>query len=144
MNENERKKDKRGIIFGVVVAFMVIAGLSVYLLAGIPPEPSEITLSLIVVVVVVLAFMVIRDKFKSYKAGLPAKDEMTTKIMHKAGYYAWMFAIYAALISRFIGEEVAEKTGSYELIGTYMTIAVILGSALFFFVMYFYFSRKGV
>ncbi len=141
--EKGRKEDLNKIIIGIAVAVMVILGLAVYLMSGIPPTFDEIMLSVVVMVVVVLAFVVIVKRFRAYKSGLPAEDEMSKKIFQKAGYYAWLFAIYAALISRFIGEEVAERTGDWSLVGTYMTVAVILGSALFFFVTYFYFSRKG-
>ncbi len=143
MKSKGRSEDRLKIISGVALAVMVIAGLVVYLMMGVPPDLSEITLSLTVVIVVVLAFVVINKRFKAYKAGLPAEDEMSKKIFQKAGYYSWFFAIYAALISRFIGEEVAERTGDWSIVGTYMTVAVILGSALFFFVLYFWFSRKG-
>ncbi len=143
MKDKGSKEDINRIIIGIAVAVMVLLGMAVYLMSGIPPTFDEIMLSVIVTVVVVLAFVVIIKRFKSYKAGLPAEDEMSKKIFQKAGYYAWLFAIYAALISRFMGEEVAERTGDWSLVGTYMTVAVILGSALFFFVTYFYFSRKG-
>ena len=143
MKEKGRKEDLNRIVIGVSVAVLVILGMAVYLVSGIPPTMDEIMLTLILLVVVALAFMVIIKKYRSYKSGLPAEDEMSKKNFQKAGYYAWMFAIYAALVSRFIGEEVAERTGDWSIVGTYMTLAVILGSALFFFVTYLYLSRKG-
>jgi|GEM_PF-3261455 len=138
------KKDLNRIIMSVAVAAMVILGMAVYLVSGMPPTFDEIMLSLIVVVVVGLAFVVIIKKYRSYKSGLPAEDEMSRKTFQKAGYYSWLFAIYAALISRFLAEEVAERTGDWSIVGSYMTIGVILGSALFFFITYFYLGRKGV
>ena len=143
MKAKGRKEDLNRIIIGVAVAVMVILGMAAYFMSGIPPTFDEITLNLVLVVVVALAFVVIIKRYKSYKSGMPAEDEMSRKTFQKAGYYAWFFAIYAALVSRFLSEEVAERTGDWSIVGSYMTIAVILGSALFFFVMYFWFSRKG-
>ncbi len=143
MKGKERKEDRNRIMMGFLAIVMVLLGIAVYFMSGIPPTADEIILNAVVVVVVVLAFILIRNRFRSYKAGLPAEDEMSKKHMQKAGYYSWLFAIYAALVSRYAGEVVAERTGDWSLVGTYMTIGVVLGSALFFFVMYFWFRRRG-
>ena len=138
-----RKEDRNKIVTGLAAVVMVVMGIGVYFSSGGPPTLHEMMLTLVVLVVVALALVMFWKRFRAYKTGLPAEDEMSRKIFQKAGYYSWMFAIYAALFSRFAGEAVAERTGDWSIVGTYMTVAVILGSALFFFVMYFWFSRKG-
>ena len=141
-----RSSDRNKIVLGTVTAVFVIVSLGAYLFsvmsAGIV-QSGEIMMGFIAVVIVVTALLVTREKFKSYKAGLPAEDEMSKKCMQKAGYYAWLVSIYALLGSRMLGEDVAEASGDWSLVGTYMMLGGIVVPALFFFAAYFWFSRKG-
>ena len=137
-----RHKDRNTIVLGIATAALVIVTLAAYFLFS-GGQSGEITLVIIALVIVVMALFVFREKFRSYKSGLPASDEMSKRTMQKAGYYAWLVSIYALLASRMLGEEAAEAAGDASLVGSYMMIGGIVIPALAFFAMYFWFGRRG-
>ena len=136
-------KDKVSLAIGLVVVAAVIVTLGVYMLAVPEINVGTLMTPLIVIVLVALAFWVLRDRAKSIKQGLPAQDEMSRKIWHKSGYYAWLVTIYICLGLSWANEILMEDFGFGGLIARHMAFAILALSALTFFILYFWFSRKG-
>lgn len=136
------KTDKMGIILGMGISAAVIVTLGLYI------SMAEINFavmfeSFIVIMLVVFATFVVIGKAKSVKRGLPASDELTKKVMHKAGYYTFLCTIYLALGTGFYNSLFLEDAGLQELEVGQVTGIIIIGSALLFFLFYFWFNRKG-
>jgi len=132
-------KDKKGIIVGIVVAVAVLLTLFFYLRGAGEIELNEIVLVGIVLILVVLAMYMVWDRLRNVQKGLPAKDERLININYKAGYYAFMAAIWSAVFSPLI----ADIFLGHELKGGDVTAIVILISGFVFVVSYLYLARKG-
>ena len=132
-------KDKIGIVMGIGIAVLVLATLSVYIISAGNIELSEITLVGIVVILVASASFILWDRLKNIRKGLPAKDERLIQINYKAGYYAFIAAIWSAVFCPLFIEILFE----YELPGSRVTAVVVLVSGFVFVASYLYLSIKG-
>ena len=132
-------KDKIGIVLGVLIAAMVLVTLSLYVLNAGNVELKEISLIGIVLVVVVLAIYVLWDRIKNVRKGLPAKDERLILTNYKAGFYAFIAAIWSAVF----GPLFFEILFDYELPGSRVTAVVVLVSGFVFVASYLYMYWKG-
>ena len=97
-------KDKKGIVVGIVVTVAVLLTMFFYLRGAGDIELNEIILVGIVLLLVVLAMYIVWDRLKNVQKGLPAKDERLININYKAGYYAFIAAIWSAIFSPLIVE----------------------------------------
>jgi hypothetical protein len=131
-------KDKIGIVLGIGIA-AVLATLSLYVLNAGNIELKEISLIGIVLILVVFAIYVLWDRIKNVKKGLPVKDERLILTNYKAGYYAFIAAIWSAVF----GPLVIEILFDYELPGHLVTAVVVLVSGFVFVASYLYLARKG-
>jgi len=66
--------------------------------------------------------------WNSMKTGQPEKDEMTVKLNHKAGYYAWIVTIYIALAVGWVADDVPG------IAPRHASTAVLLLSAIAYFI----------
>jgi hypothetical protein len=127
--------DKMGVILGVIITLTVMATALVWVSAA-GFDPGSIIGSGIIIIISVLAAFVIIGKARSVKRGLPAQDELSKKTMYKAGYYAWIATIYLSLAASYFSDE-------FGIIGRHVGYIILMGSALLFFVFYFWIGRKG-
>ncbi len=132
-------KDKIGIVMGIVIAALVLATLSIYIISAGNIELSEITLVGIVVILVASASFILWDRLKNIRKGLPAKDERLIQINYKAGYYGFIAAIWSAVF----GPLFIEILFDYELPGSRVSAVVVLVSGFVFVASYLYLSIKG-
>jgi hypothetical protein len=136
------RKDTTMVVVGFIVVALVLATLVLYVtnMGGI--NLSEYSTILVLIVLVIGATWVLVDRMRSMKAGLPAKDEMTVKLSHKAGYYAYLASIYIALAFMWYSNSL-EESGGVGLDGGQTGGGIILLSAIVFMGSYFYLSHKG-
>ena len=132
-------KDKIGVVVGIGIAAMVLATLSLYVISAGNIELNEITLIGIVLILVTSAMYILWDRIKNVKKGLPAKDERLILTNYKAGYYAFIAAMWSAVF----GPLFFEILFDYELPGSRVTAVVVLVSGFVFVTSYLYLSRKG-
>jgi len=132
-------KDKIGIVLGIGIAAMVLVTLTLYIISAGNFELNEIIPIGIVLIVVALAIYVLWDRIKNVKKGLPAQDERLKLTNYKAGFYAFIAAIWSAVF----GPLVIEILFDYELPGSRVTAVVVLVSGFVFIASYLYLSRKG-
>ncbi len=136
------QKDRTGIVAGFIVAALVLATLVLYVTKMGSINLSESLSVLIIIVLVVGAAWILVDRMRNVRAGLPAKDEMTVKLSHKAGYYAYLASIYIALAFMWYSNSL-EESGGVGLDAGQVGGATILLSAIVFMGSYFYLSHKG-
>ncbi len=134
--------DKFKVFLGLMIAAAVIATTLLWLANA---EFNLISLASfgIITVIVGLAAWILWRRATSIKSGLPAEDELSKKIMHKAGYYAFLASIYIVLFVGIFEDLIAKLFGLSALEVHHATGTIILLSAISFMVAYFYLSRKG-
>ncbi len=132
-------KDKIGILIGIGIAAAVLVTLSFFVLNAGNLELNEISLIGIVLILVVFAIYILWDRIKNIKKGLPAKDERLILTNYKAGYYAFIAAIWSAVF----GPLFFEILFDYELPGSRVTAVVVLVSGFVFAASYLYMYWKG-
>jgi len=132
-----KTKGKMGTIMDVLISLAVIITMGIYISVARFDIGSMSTI-FILLILVGLATFVVTGRAKSIKRGLPAQDEMSKRMMQKAGYYTWLVTIYLALGIPYVSEMIG-----IEVIGRHVSAIIISGSALLFFGFYFWFSRRG-
>jgi len=132
-------KDIKGIVLSILVVAAVLLTLFFYLTGAGQIELNEIILVGIVLILVGLAMYIVWDRFKNVQKGLPAKDERLININYKAGYYAFIAAIFSPFVAQFI----ADITLEHELDGGDIQAIVILVSGFVFVASYLYMAWKG-
>ena len=132
-------KGKKEIIVATVLVAMVLLTLFFYLMGTGEIEFNQILLVGIVVILVGLAMYIVWDRLKNVQKGLPAKDERLININYKAGYYAFIAAIWSAVFTPLF----FDVSSGYELKGGDVTAIVVLVSGFVFVVSYLYLYRKG-
>ncbi|MFH1402671.1 MAG: hypothetical protein ABIH11_00195 [Candidatus Altiarchaeota archaeon] len=111
-----------------LLTLSVTAAMGIYLKNAWPLEAGEIACMGIATMIVLAGLAGLAGMWNSMKTGQPLKDEMTTKITYKAGYYSWIATIYIALAVGWVIDDIpgmAPRHGS---------TAVLLLSALTFFI----------
>jgi hypothetical protein len=132
-------KDKKEAVAGILVAVAVLTTLSFYLMSAGDIGINEILLVAIVLILVILSMHIVWDRIKNIQKGLPAKDERLININYKAGYYAFIAAIWSTIF----GPLLADILLGYELKGGDVTAIVILVSGFVFILSYLYLARRG-
>ena len=132
-------KGKKEIIVSTLVVAGVLLTLFFYLFGTGEINFDQILLVVIVVILVSLAMYVVLDRIRNIQKGLPAKDERLTNINYKAGYYAFIAAIWSAVFTPLF----FEVSSRYELKGGDVTAIVVLVSGFVFVISYLYLAWKG-
>ena len=123
-----------GLGIGIILA---VIGTMFFYASGASLNGFNISESMLitgVIIVVVGASWHLVDRFRNFRAGLPIKDEMSKRLEHKAGYYAFLTSIYIALGLTFFVEG---------LTTSHLAGAIILLSSITFMGLNIYYNRKG-
>jgi len=132
-------KDKIEIVAGILIAVAVLTTLYFYLTSVGHIGSGEISVAVIALILVVFAIYVLWDRLKNVQRGLPSKDERLININHKAGYYAFIAAIWSAVGVPMLSDFLFH----YELEGSRVGSAVVIISGFVFAISYLYMERKG-
>ena len=132
-------KDKLGIIIGAGITILVIFTLYIYLIAKESVELFDMISIPIIIILLLSSTYIIWDRVKNVKKGLPVADERLKIVGYKAGYYAFIAAIWSALGSNMLSIFLYDQ----DLRGGLVVAAVVLVSGIVFMLSYLYFSRKG-
>lgn len=136
-------KDKIGVVIGAGVAALVIVGVFFYLLRADSLEFSNILMVIIPIILAIGAIVLLWDKIKSVRAGLPSADERAKKLHWKAGAYTYYATIWIAVGTMWYNIIFADNLGFPELTAGQVVAVIVLLSAVLWFVFQFYFMRKG-
>ena len=119
-------KIKTSLVLILTLAVTITTG--VYIKNAWPLNLQELASMGIAIIIVVLGLAGTLSMWNSMRTGQPLKDEMTVKLNHKAGYYAWIATIYIALAVGWVIDDIpgmAPRHGS---------TAVLLLSVLAYFI----------
>ncbi|MFH1225377.1 MAG: hypothetical protein V1676_06270 [Candidatus Diapherotrites archaeon] len=130
--------DKLKITAGVVAVVLVIAGIGAYAASAEPIEMPEVMLIALVLFLVAGSLFVFWPRFKAIRAGLPAEDERLKRVNHKAGYYAFIAAIWGSVALMW-----ADSAPGETLLARHALEGVIILTGFVFMVSYLLLSRKG-
>jgi len=97
----------------------------------------------IVALIILIGALVLWKRLKDKKSGFPLTDERTQKLNGKAAYYAMFMCQYFIIAYLLVSIVGREFFGMPETEAGYPLIAVLLVSALSFFVLRWYLGRKG-
>jgi len=136
------RNDKIGIIAGFIVIALVIATLVLYITNMGSINLLELLSTLIILTLVINAIWFLVERVRNMRAGLPTKDEMTVRLAHKSGYYAFLASIYITLALMWYSNSL-EESGGAGLDAGQVGGGVILLSTIVFMGTYFYLSHKG-
>ncbi|DAC73359.1 MAG TPA: hypothetical protein DSN98_00295 [Thermoplasmata archaeon] len=132
-------KDKKVVVLSIIIVAAVLTTLFFYLKSAGDIELNEILLVGIVLVLVALAMYIVWDRLKNVQKGLPAKDERLININYKAGYYAFIAAIWSAVFTPVLFDILFR----YEPKGGDVAAIVVMVSGFVFVISYLYLARKG-
>ena len=135
-------KEIKNIIIMTLVGILVLFGVIFYILGSSTLDLGDLILIVIPIFLVIGVMVVIWDKIKNLRAGLPSEDERAKKLNWKAGAYSYFATIWIAVGIMWYNI-FAENLNLYILNVGQVIAAIILLSALCFFIFNFYFMRKG-
>ena len=130
------KKDKTSVALGIGVILAVIVTFILYVLGAGSLDISEYAMMGIVIAILAGAIIIVAMNYKNMRLGLPVKDERYHSINHRAGYYAFIAAIWISLGTAFMGNYI-------NLPWRYNSYIILLGTGLVFVVSYLILNRKG-
>lgn len=128
-----------GVVIAVVVTMLAYASGMVSNGFG----AGEGMMGFILIFIIIAAVWLVYDRMRNMRKGLPVKDERQTIVNYRAGYYSWIAAIWSAIGSMWVSIFLEERFGFPEITANYVVAAVVLCSAIVFFISYFYLGRKG-
>ncbi len=131
--------DKQGIIIGILVTIAVLLSLAIYIGNAGTITDTELVVPIIMIILVLAASLILWDRAKNVRKGLPSKDERLINVNYRAGYYAFIAAIWSA----FGGPALTDIIFGYELEGHHVTTIVVLVSGFVFVASYLYMAWKG-
>jgi protein-S-isoprenylcysteine O-methyltransferase Ste14 len=135
-------KEIKNIIIMALVGILVLFGVFFYILGSVNFDLGDIILIVIPIILVIGVMVIIWDKIKNLRAGLPSEDERAKKLNWKAGAYSYFATIWIS-VGLMWYNIFAENLNLYILNVGQVIGAIILLSALCFFIFNFYFMRKG-
>ncbi|MBU0636101.1 hypothetical protein KKE06_03680 [Candidatus Micrarchaeota archaeon] len=135
-------KDLLRIVIGFCVVAAVLGTLCVYALHAAPIEFGEILLIAVILIIVVGAAAIVWQRTKDAKKGLPTEDERSLKTAYKAGYYAFIVAIWSAVGVNWIDIFITEELGGTALTLSQGTGVVVLLSGLVFIIGYLWLNKR--
>jgi hypothetical protein len=136
-------KDKMGVAVGVGVAALVVISVFFYLRGSPSLKMSDIVMVIIPILIAIGALVIVWDRIKSMRAGLPVDDERAKKLHWKAGAYTYYATIWLAVGTMWYNIILADILGFPELTAGQVVAVIVLVSAVFWFIFQFYFRRKG-
>ena len=139
-------KDKiktRSMMIVVIIGLITLAlfALGSVLTRKINLGSEQILMLLVLVLLICSAFLTF-TRLKGHKKGMPVEDEMTKRIAHRSGFYAWLIAVWTSVILMWYNI-FADKNNLTQLTTEQITGFVVLLPAICFFAFYFYFHKKG-
>lgn len=135
-------KEIKNVIIMTLVGILVLFGVIFYFLGSANLDLGDIILIIIPIFLVIGVMVIIWDKIKNIRAGLPTEDERAKKLNWKAGAYSYFATIW--IVVGIMWYNIFAENTSFPILNVGQVIAaIILLSAICFFIFNFYFMRKG-
>ena len=121
----------------------MIALIGLYITGSESINLSDLLLIIIPLILIVGVIIILWDRIKNLKAGLPNTDERAKKLHWKAGAYAYYATIWIAVGSLWYNIIFADELGFPALNAGQIVAVIVLFSAMCWFAFQFYFMRQG-
>ena len=141
------KKDKNRLILIATVTVTLLTIIVLYSFStlskgGVSPR-SLISILIPLLVVTFMAFFITR-RFKDINQGMPLEDERSKKVMTQAAAKSFYVSLYWLLAISWFESFFAENLFGVEKLDAGQTVGgAIGGMAIFFFIFWFYYNKKG-
>ena len=135
-------KEKSNLILISILGIFVLFGIILYILFSANFNLGDLILIILPLFIIVGVSIIIFDKIKNLRAGLPSEDERARKLNWKAGAYSYFATIWMS-VGILWYNILAENTNFPILNAGQVIAAIILLSGICFFIFTFYFMRKG-
>jgi len=141
------KKDKNRLILIATVTVTLLTIIVLYsfstLSKGGVSSRSLISILIPLLVVAFMAFFITR-RFKDINQGMPLEDERSKKVMTQAAAKSFYVSLYWLLAISWFESFFAENLFGVEKLDAGQTVGgAIGGMAIFFFIFWFYYNKKG-
>jgi len=136
-------KEKLSILAGAGVTVLMIVLIGFFLLGSESMDISDWLLIIIPIILIVGVIVVLWDRIKNLKAGLPNADERAKKLHWKAGAYSYYATIWISVGALWYNTVFVDEFGFPALKTSQIIAVIVLLSALCWFALQFYFTRQG-
>jgi putative effector of murein hydrolase len=141
------KNDKLRLTIITVGTILLLAGAALYASQSIITKEKnlgDLIPFLITVTVVLFMIFFIKRRYKDIKEGMPMEDERSKKVLMQAAAASFQFSLYWLLaISWFEPFFARVLFGAQKLDASQTVGGAIAGMAIFFFIFWFYYDKKG-
>jgi hypothetical protein len=134
---------KLSIAASVGIVMLVMMSMGLYMANAGSLDVMEIMVFALVIIIVMGTMIILMNKTRNIKAGLPVGDELAKKVTWKAGYYAFLASIWIEVALIWYNGPIADRISvpvlsTEEALGT-----VVLLSGAIWIGLVLYFNRKG-
>ncbi len=141
------KNDKFRIILMAVITFLLLATISVYGFQVISKKGinlgSSIAFVIPLLVIIFMLFFITR-RYRDINQGMPLEDERSKKVVTQAAANSFYFSLYWLLVISWFEPFFARVLFGGEKLDASQTVGGgIAGMAIFFFIFWFYYDKKG-
>lgn len=141
------KNDKFRLIIMVILTVTLLAGVALYAIEVISDKEKnlgDLIPFLITGIVVLFMAFFIKKRYADIKEGMPMEDERSKKVMVQAAASSFQASLYWLLaISMFESLFARVLFGGEKLDASQTVGGAIAGMAIFFFISWIYYDRKG-
>jgi len=141
------KKNKIRLILITTGTILLLVASALYgYLALIKKEATPGGLIPILIPLIVIIFMMffISKRYKDVKEGMPMEDERSKKVIMQASAASFQFSLYWLLAISWFEPFFARTLFGVEKLDASQTVGgAISGMAIFFFIFWFYYDKKG-
>ncbi|MDD5145348.1 MAG: hypothetical protein PHF44_00645 [Candidatus Pacebacteria bacterium] len=141
------KKDKVRLIIMTILSITVLSTVALYAFEVIAKkETSRGTIISFLIPVIVVLFMLffIKRRYKDVKEGMPIEDERSKKVTIQASAASFQFSLYWLLAISWFEPFFAKVLFGAEKLDASQTVGgAIAGMAIFFFIFWLYYDKKG-
>ena len=139
--------DKFKIFLGLVGSGLALLGVFFFFAMsesmGEAVGISDTIMISLVIIMVILAAYLFSTRMKDVQKGLPAEDEMSKKISHKAGAYAYYASVLTAVALFWYNTFFVDNFGFPKLSFTEAMAVIALFPGVIFMLLALYFNKRG-
>jgi len=140
------RNEKLRITIIIIITILLLATILLYgaqvIKLGKVNLGNSIAFVIPLMTVVFMAFFITR-RYRDIKQGIPFEDERSRKVMTKAAATTFYVSLYWLLLISFFESSFARMFGVEHLDANQTVGGGIAGMAIFFFVFWIYYDRKG-
>jgi len=146
MKEKQVRVEKARLGLVVVILAAVVATLALYAMGAMKDgfDMGAVLLLAIALIIILIFVLLVRRMSRDIKEGMPMHDEMSKRVVEKAGYTTYLISIYILLGIGIFEETISKAIGQEPLEVHTATGMAILLMALVFALSWAYHSKKGV